>query len=215
MGLHQAGFEVVGVDIAPQPNYPFRFIRADALKALASARFLSNFVFVWASPPCQAYSGLRALWPDSEHPDLIEPVRHLLGASGLPWVIENVPGAPLHKPMRLCGSTFGLRVRRHRLFESNLSLRDVPCHHEWQDAHRPYITHQSSSRNGQRRTGCVPVYGHSQVKGQGAAAPNHRFYASVAMGIDWMTRAELAEAIPPAYARFIGRQVLTHLRGSW
>ncbi len=123
MGYHRAGFEVVGVDIAPQPHYPFEFIQGDALlylQAVPWLRDLSRFDAIHASPPCQAYSQASAQWDSrlgaDRHPDLLPEVRMLLEATGLPWVIENVPSSPMSNYVVLCGSSFGLGVRRHRWF---------------------------------------------------------------------------------------------------
>lgn len=119
MGYHRAGFDVIGVDIEPQPNYPFELVRADALK-YGYECWGMTFGAVHASPPCQAYSTTGALH-SNEHPELVEETRKLLQAMqaqlGIPYVIENVVGAPLVNPIMLCGSSFGLGVRRHRLFE--------------------------------------------------------------------------------------------------
>jgi DNA (cytosine-5)-methyltransferase 1 len=120
MGLHRAGFKVTGVDFKRQPRYPFDFVRADAL--LPPFR-LSDFALIWASPPCQAFTTLRHMPNGREHPNLIPPTREMLRASGVPYIIENVPGAPLIRPLKLCGTMFGLgtadgraELRRHRLF---------------------------------------------------------------------------------------------------
>src|SRR5262245_29670527 len=108
MGYHRAGFDVVGVDINPQPNYPFHVVRDDALEFLRTGSWVDRYDAIHASPPCQAYSVLRRANPDAQYPDLIAPTRELLEQTGLPWVIENVPGAPLAYSIELCGSMFGL-----------------------------------------------------------------------------------------------------------
>src|SRR5574337_20985 len=112
MGYHRAGFDVVGVDINPQQRYPFEFHQADAMTF-----DLSGFDAIHASPPCQAYTVLGGREDLSHYPDLVDAVRERLQASGKPWIIENVPGAPLRDPITLCGAMFGLRRYRHRLFE--------------------------------------------------------------------------------------------------
>ncbi len=207
MGYHRAGFEVVGVDIAPQPNYPFDFYRGDALTVLGFiGDWDEKFDAIHASPPCQAYSHVRnAVWPDREHPDLIPAVRDLLEATGLPWVIENVPGAPLRDPILICGSMFdpALEVKRHRLFEANWSLEPPmwPCRHKlWY----PRFPATRSRRSG--FASVVSVYGHG-----GGLAKEAGLWAH-AMEIDWMTKREMAEAIPPAYTELIGSQLLQHVR---
>jgi C-5 cytosine-specific DNA methylase len=122
MGYHQAGFEVVGVDNRPQPRYPFHFLLADSFKVLAKMD-LSMFDAIHASPPCQTYANVTSWRGDpSEHPDLLPATRTALEATGLPWVIENVPEAPLRPDLLLCGSQFGLKVKRHRVFESSPRL---------------------------------------------------------------------------------------------
>jgi DNA (cytosine-5)-methyltransferase 1 len=193
MGYHRAGFDVVGVDIKPQPNYPFRFWQGDALYTDNWPDF--PIAAIHASPPCQAYSAMHG----STGPDLIGPTRELLEATGLPYVIENVEGAPLHDPIKLCGSMFDLDVERHRLFETNWPLGDHhwPCRHQiW----APRFDFSDHGKNYKSKT--VPVYG----TGGGKAAEHWE----AAMGITWMTRAELAEAIPPAYTEWIGSRLLEH-----
>lgn len=181
MGLYRAGFDVVGVDIKPQPRYPFRFHRADAL-----AFPLEGYDFIWASPPCQAYTAARTIH-GRKHPELIEPTRARLEASGTAWCIENVPGAPLRHSIILCGSMFGeRRLIRHRLFELSWEWFELvpPC------SHGPVT---------------VSVFGHGGHVYNGVAE-----WKDV-MGIDWMNRDELAQAIPPAYGEFIGRAALKQL----
>lgn len=200
MGLHRAGFEVTGVDIRPQPRYPFKFIQCDALNA-----DLSGFDFVWASPPCQKYTRmnrglLQAQGRSKAHPDLIAPTREKLKAWGGPYIIENVIGAPLLNPLMLCGSSFGLRVQRHRLFESNLMLLGHACAHGQWNYDLPSL-HRLQGKS--RVVGC---YGNGRGAGDNLAAWRN------AMGIDWMTRKELAQAIPPAYAEFLGAQVMAAIK---
>lgn len=148
MGYHMAGFEVVGVDKEPQPNYPFKFIQADALTFP-----LDGYDAIAASPPCQGYSVTKHLHPGKFHPQLIYPVRDRLRAAGVPYVIENVElaAAYMYDPVTLCGSSFGLRCRRHRVFEtSGFKIPEVPCNHEWQNRHKPYRLHVSEDRGGER-----------------------------------------------------------------
>lgn len=209
MGLWQAGFEVIGVDINPQPNYPFQFIQADATQI--DPKWLAEIADVVAmSPPCQGYSVTSHLW-DREHTKLIAPLREIAVASGLPYTIENVEGARenLIDPVRLCGSAMYLRVRRHRLIESNIPMVGTDCDHEWQDylpCYRVYVGQNRTNGRGYKDTGVMPVFGGGQLVGGG-----QHFHASVAMGIHWMTHEELNEAIPPAYGRHIGKQLLAYL----
>jgi DNA (cytosine-5)-methyltransferase 1 len=192
MGLHQAGFDVVGVDIKPQPRYPFTFHQADAMTFP-----LDGFDFIWASPPCQAHCALRHLYPDKEYPDLIDGTRDRLAGSQVPYVIENVPGAPLRNPVMLCGSMFGLRVRRHRHFESNVRLRRRLCLHFRQG--RPIDVSGTGGRRISRRR---------DDHGGNTNKPRNLAEARRAIGIDWMTRYELSQAIPPAYSRYIAEQLM-------
>jgi hypothetical protein len=120
MGYHRAGFDVVGVDNRPQPRYPFGFVQADAVEVLADAEFLAGFDAIHASPPCQAYATVtQATGDQAGHPDLVPPVLALLEAQHRPWIVENVEGAPVRPDFILCGSHFGLRVRRHRWFQTS------------------------------------------------------------------------------------------------
>jgi hypothetical protein len=256
MGYHRAGFDVVGVDIKPQPHYPFTFIRdnaldflvgkviddhsglrtleqADALEILRrsdetneireAARngldglvrdrvvrcpsrladppagfVLASFDAIHASPPCQRWSSKTR--NGNAHPDLITPLRPLLEATGLPYVIENVEGAPLDNPIMLCGSSFGLGVERHRLFESNVPLMAYPCAHGGQP--RRYRLYDHGDWYMSR---IVHVFGTGGGKG--------REHWQEAMGIDWTNDTdELREAIPPAYTELVGHQLLQHIQ---
>ena len=205
VGYHRAGFEVVGVDIDPQPNYPFEFIQADVMRL--PARLFSDFDAIHASPPCQSYSDLaKRNGNGSSYPRLVEPVRKMLQLSGLPWAIENVEGAPLIDPVVLCGTMFpALRVIRHRLFETNFHLP--------QPRHIPHLSHPRVHTLDKRKS----HYGKTcewtdfvQVTGGGnctvAAARD-------AMGIDWMNKKEINESIPPAYTEYVGRCMMRAING--
>jgi DNA (cytosine-5)-methyltransferase 1 len=196
MGYHRAGFDVVGVDINPQPRYPFAFIQHDALRL--DYRFLCSFDAIHASPPCQRFSDLAKRNGNAhEWPDLVAPVRQMLATTGKPYVIENVEGAPLVDPVMLCGAMFPeLRVIRHRLFEANFPLYALPHgKHEL-----CYTRDKRKAHYGKLSEWTSPV----QVTGGGNCS---KAAAADAMGIDWMTKDELNEAIPPAYTRFIGCQL--------
>lgn len=201
LGYHRAGFEVTGIDIKQQPNYPFRFIKADALSL--DLDFLRQFDAIHASPPCQSYSDLAKRNGNGDQwPRLIEPIREMLTQANRPWVIENVEGAPLLDPVVLCGTMFpGLRVIRHRLFETNFS---VP-----QPYHIPHREHPKVHTLDKRKN----HYGKTcewkdfvQVTGGGNCSIAS---ARDAMGIDWMTKKEINESIPPAYAEYIGAHLMT------
>lgn len=187
MGYAQAGFVVTGVDIEEQPNYPFRFIKADALTVLEHC---PDFDVIHASPPCERYSAMTSCRPGlaEQYPDLVGPVREALQELGVPYIIENVPRSPLQNPITLCGASFGLALYRHRLFESNIPLIEP--------LHRDHVTPTSSA--GHWRSGTI-------ISVTGHCAPIE--IAKAAMGIGWMCRGELVEAIPPAYTRYIGLQV--------
>ena len=200
MGYHRAGFDVYGVDIEPHPDHPFELIAADALDVLRDRAFLSWFEAIHASPPCQGYSTATA--DHTRHPRLIGEVRELLRVTQKPYVIENVQGARPHMdhPVTLCGSAFGLRVRRHRLFESNVFLLPTQCNHAL-PAIGVYGDHPD------RPGGWLRPDGTSR----GVKATSLED-AQDAMGIDWMTRwDDLADAIPPAYTEYIGAQLLDQL----
>ncbi len=185
----------MGVDIVPQPNYPFPFIQADALRPPVG---LEDFDVIHASPVCYVWSKMRDCRPGMKdnQPDLIAPLRPLLQASGRPYVIENVPKAPLPGAVQLCGSGFGMTLQRHRWFESNLPLWGMACAHgrnPWNPAYK-----HATGRKRRR----VPVIGDWRIPFQ---------LQCDAMGVDWMTLPELQEAIPPAYTEFIGRQLIDQL----
>ncbi|MBZ5501257.1 MAG: DNA cytosine methyltransferase [Acidobacteriia bacterium] len=200
IGYSQAGFEVVGVDIKPQPNYPLPFIQADALTL--DPKFIALFDVVHASPPCQAYSDLAKRNGNAEEwPRLIEPVRDMLIRSSLPYVIENVDGAPLLNAVVLCGTMFPeLRVLRHRLFEANFEI--VPPPHKKHPKVHTFDRRKSHFGKTDEWKDFVQVTGGGNCT---IAA------AREAMGIDWMTKNEINESIPPAYTRFIGRELLRQL----
>ena len=186
MGLHRAGFEVVGVDIAPQPRYPFAFVQADAMDYP-----LEGFDFIWASPPCQRFCALATREDLSGYPDLIEPVRARLVATGKPFVIENVPGAPVRADLVLCGSMFGLRSYRHRLFECSFPVV-APEHPK----HVVRVNRRGENRREHWANG-----GFLTITGDVGT-----YCGPEAMGIDWMSGQEMSEAIPPAYSEFIAKQ---------
>jgi DNA (cytosine-5)-methyltransferase 1 len=189
-GLDQAGFDVTGIDINPQKNYPYRFIQANVMTLPIS--YLKMFDFIWASPPCQQYTQSAEQWrlAGKEYPDLIEPTREMLKASGKPYVIENVPGAPLINPITLCGNMFGLRTYRHRLFETNFPAIE-PFH--W--AH--------TAKNA--KMGRAPKEGEFlQIVGHFSGVP----LAQEIMGLPGRTQYELAQAIPPAYSKYLAEQYL-------
>ena len=195
MGYQRAGFEVVGVDIELQPRYHHRFVQADALAAL---RYVirgfagyDNFDAIHASPPCQRYANVTR-WRGNrdDHPDLIGPTRALLEQTGLPWVLENLAESPLRHPFMLCGTGLGLRIRRHRYFETNWT--DYTGSWGWSEPcrHRPT----------------------DYAFDHGAKQPESVYRD--AMGCEWMTVEESREAIPPAYTEFIGAQLMAHLKAT-
>lgn len=192
MGYHRAfpGAEIVGVDINPQPRYPFVFMQADAMTYP-----LNGFDLIHASPPCQRFSAMTSCRPGlgGEYPDLVAGTR--LRLTGHSYVIENVPGSPLVAPVVLCGSMFGLPLYRHRLFEASFNITAPQ--------HPPHLI--PASRAGHWEPGTIiSVAGHVSPIAE----------ARRAMGIDWMTRDELSEAIPPAYTEWIGRQFAAWRQGA-
>lgn len=198
VGYNRAGFDVVGIDREHHPDYPFPMIVGDAMEYLGDLDFLAQFDVVHASPPCPRYSVATPAETRDNHPDLVGPVRDALRAWGGTYVIENVPGAPLDHPVMLCGSAFGLRVRRHRLFESDVFLMSPGCYHDGRPVVGVYGAHAD------RPGGWLRPDGSSRGLKATSVAD-----AQDAMGIDWMTRWEdLADAIPPAMAEYLGSQLL-------
>lgn len=199
MGYQRAGFEVIGVDINPQPRYPFEFHQGDALAYLAEHGH--EFDAIHGSPPCHDHSALRHTMAGGLHGTawLLDATRNHLRGFGLPYVIENVPGAPMDSPITLCGSMFGLgahcgdeyrQLRRHRQFESNVALVAPSCSHEG----------RAVGVYGGGRTKRLPGGGRGGYQGLKSERVE-------AMGIDWMTQAELSQAVPPVYTEFIGHQL--------
>jgi DNA (cytosine-5)-methyltransferase 1 len=197
-GYAEAGNEVTGVDSNPALRDAYlrsgaaEFICADILEVLADVSFMARFDFVHCSFPCHGWSAYRRRpkLTGRDYPDLITPGRPLLHRWGGPFVIENVPGAPLQDPVTLCGSSFGLDVRRHRWFEANWPLATPPCDHGWQTPRFP----QATNRKNLRSTVEIGVY-------RIPLPVQHQ-----AMGIDWMDLTQLSQAIPPAYTRWIAEQ---------
>jgi len=192
-GYAAAGFEVHGVDLKHGKRYPYTYVRADVLDVLRDKNYLDQFDVIHASPPCQTHSITQHLrnaqGKTTSKLDLIPQTRAALVESGKPYIIENVPGSPLINPIQLCGSSFGLKVRRHRLFESNMALIGSVCNHKLQG--RP-----------------IGVYGslNDEIpKGGKTAATIDE--ARNAMGISWAIWTELVEAIPPAYTKYLGGQL--------
>jgi len=193
-GYYKAGFDVTGIDLKHGRRYPYKYIKGNVLLYLQDLDFLRSFDIIHASPPCQTHSITQHLrnaqGKSTSKLDLIPQTRAALIASGKPYVIENVPGSPLINPIQLCGSSFGLRVRRHRLFESNMKLTGSTCNHKGQG--RP-----------------VGVYGslNDQIPKGGKTATTID-EGRDAMGMPWAIWTELVEAIPPAYSEYIGKQII-------
>jgi|SRR6516225_5824646 len=189
-GLQKAGFQVTGVDINPQPRYCGDiFIQANAM--LLPYASLKMYDFIWASPPCQKYSAATRHLANHK-PQLIEPLRAILDCAGVHYCIENTPGAPLRNPTILCGLSFGMNVKRHRLHETTFPVTPIPCvpghPGDW-----------------------FVIFGHevrSRLHGHAAGRKNHLADGRKAMGIDWMTREELSESIPPVYSEYIAKEFL-------
>ena len=192
-GYAAVGFTVTGIDIKHGKRYPYTYIRGDVLHYLQDLDFLRSFDVIHASPPCQTHSITKHLrnaqGKTTNKIDLIPQTRAALIASGKPYIIENVPGSPLIDPVQLCGSSFGLKVRRHRLFESNLPLKGSVCNHKMQG--RP-----------------VGVYGSlNDVIPKGGKTAATIQEARDAIAIQWGIWTELVEAIPPVYTEYLGKQI--------
>lgn len=192
-GLQQAGFHVTGVDLKHQPRYCGDvFIQADAMTFP-----LDGYDLIWASPPCQAFTAMKTMWNAKPHLDLLTPTRARILASGIPYIIENVPGAPMSNYVMLCGTMFGLgldgaELRRHRHFEvSEPPILRPPCAHGTSEA---VIGVYGGHGRDRRRTSNTQHFATAERR--------------IAMGIDWMSGAELSQAIPPAYSLFLARQFL-------
>lgn len=189
-GYRRAGFDVVGVDINPMPNNPHEFIQADAMTFP-----LDGFDAIHASPPCQQFTPLRARQAWKEYPDLVDATRKRLWASGVPFVIENVMGAPLTHGVVLCGCMFGLRVYRARRFESSVFM--------WQPQHGPHDRLTSTKK---RRKDFAAGMNISVTGDVGS------WVGPACMGIDWMNGNELSQAIPPDYTEWIGKRLLESMK---
>lgn len=196
MGLYLAGFDVTGVDIEYQPRYPFPFVQGDALKLPMR---LTDFDFIWASPHCQRYTALGSIEDLSHYPDQIPAVRKMLQDSKVPFVIENVVGAPLRQDLILCANAFGLRSYRHRIFECSFPIPQ-PNH----PAHKTRVNRKGENRRQHWANG-----GHITITGDIGS-----YIGPQAMGIDWMNGNELSQAIPPAYAEYIGRHAISHINNT-
>lgn len=232
-GYQMAGFYVIGIDHEPQPHYVGDgFLQMDALEALrilnAGGRLtfsdgvsygIADIAAIHASPPCQRYTSLNAMWNSREHPDLVAPTRELLMATGLPYVIENVPHAPLLNGIVLCGTMFdlgceGAELRRHRIFESNVvMMAPATCKHGWSAQTVAVDGHSGGWSNRVRKAATIGVYGgHGRDRRRRMNGENFPTSSMAqAMGIDWMVGTELSQAIPPVYTYCVGGYLLEHL----
>jgi DNA (cytosine-5)-methyltransferase 1 len=198
VGYQRAGFRVIGVDNRLQPRYPFEFVQADALEWLATAD-LSGVAAIHASPPCQDHSPLRSVAGSHGTGWLLAATRSALAATGLPWVIENVPGSPMRADIVLCGAMFGLRTYRHRWFELSDPMFPLLIAHP---------RHRVRTSTKKRRRDWMAGMNISVTGDVGS------WVGPSAMGIDWMTGNELSQAIPPAYAEHVGGLLLTAINES-
>ena len=195
-GLHRAGFDVVGIDRDEQPEYPFPFTRGDVL-SLRPAE-LRRFDLVWASPPCQAFTAYRRRTGHvREALNLIPETRELLKLAGVPYIIENVPGAPLESPVTLCGSMFGLDVQRHRIFETSFQVEPPACNHDVWTPRFPGATNRAPNSRKTVEVGVYRIPVATQRKAMGVERP-------VSLG-------KLSQMVPPAYAEWLGLQARLHI----
>lgn len=219
-GLKQAGFDkIIGIDIEPHPNYPFEFIQADATNPPLN---LNYFDFIWASPPCQGFSVGTLRWRNKgkKYSNLIKPTRDLLIKSGKPFCIENVPNAPIKKHLLLCGQMFNLPILRHRHFELFGFRAEQPRHpHHFDSVNKGLLICVTTGTNGvggfgfrnkeeraaarkRKKSKWIQVAGHG---GDGFSSTLKSW--QWAMKIDWITNKKyLAEAVPPAYSEYIGKE---------
>jgi DNA (cytosine-5)-methyltransferase 1 len=203
MGYYRAGFEVVGVDIEPQKSYPFEFHQSDAIEFVL--KYGKKFDVIAASPPCQVYSVTSPL-SSGNHPDLVDSTRNAMIKSGKSYIIENVPGAPLINPIMLCGTMFGLKVIRHRLFECSPVVW-------WPPSQCMHIGRSSSCIKTDVKTKEFdtkrPLPGFKHGYKYITVVGNDYIFndGKIAMDIDWMTQKELSQAIPPAYTEWLGKEM--------
>jgi len=210
MGLKMAGFDtIIGVDINPQPEYPFIFVQNDVTKMMFPyyEDFYAQFDLIWASPPCQAYSYAARRWHNEgrSYPDLISRTRKILLDSGKPFIIENVPGSPIRKDLMLCGEMFGLKVIRHRYFEIHGFKVPQPNHKKHRGLVKDgyYVTVAGHGGNDSK---------HNYCKLNGLENKSKLEVWQHAMGIDWITdKKMLAQAVPPAYSKYIGEMFLKNI----
>jgi DNA (cytosine-5)-methyltransferase 1 len=198
MGYHEAGFDILGVDSRPQKNYPFAFIQGDALKWLKHARISGHFHAIHASPPCQDHSPLRAVAGTHGTGWLLDATLELLRQQPTPWVVENVMGASMGADVVLCGGMFGLRTYRHRKFSIDPRLPILLS----EPYHPPHVIKTSTKKRRKDFNAGM----HISITGDVGS-----WLGPACMGIDWMTGNELSQAIPPAYTKFIGEQLIQAL----
>jgi DNA (cytosine-5)-methyltransferase 1 len=213
MGYHRAGFDVVGVDVVEQSDYPFEFFCEDAVDVAASflkygQPFAQPIAAIHASPPCQAFTSMSVMWNACQHEDLLTPIRQLLKRSGKPYVIENVEGEPMENPVRLCGSSLGLgsdeyELRRHRLFETNWPVMVPPCGHGQREATIGIYGDHARDR---RR-----VAGEHHDRGRQFAVGEALERAREAMEMPWASWKGISQAIPPAYTEYLGTELMRQI----
>jgi DNA (cytosine-5)-methyltransferase 1 len=196
-GYVDAGFDVVGVDLKPQPRYPYKFIQADAIECignLIATGAVDDFDAIHASPPCQAFSKLSNSAPGTKerYPNLMPQTRELLRATNKPYVIENVPGAPLNATVILCGTSFSLRLRLHRLFETSFPVTQLACDHS------SYVINPANAD------------GRARIRTEFPGRLLEPFWRET-KGVSWMNGHEGREAIPPVYTKYIGQHLLTSI----